>query len=61
MQDAWQTFAQDPDGGLSTQDWPAYTGPGGAVRIFGANGTVAQTGDLSELEAMCNGVPAIAS
>ncbi|KAJ9635538.1 hypothetical protein H2199_008541 [Coniosporium tulheliwenetii] len=61
MQDAWQAFARDPNGGLATQDWPAYTGPGGAVRIFGADGTVAQTRDLSVLEAMCNGVPAIAS
>lgn len=61
MQDAWQAFDADPAGGLAAQNWPPYTGPGGAVRIFAANGTVAQTGDLSALEMMCASVPVIAS
>lgn len=61
MQDAWLAFDRDPSGGLAGQHWPAYGGPGGAVRIFGRGGVVAQTGDLGALEMMCNGVPIIAS
>jgi acetylcholinesterase len=56
IQDLWLEFAKNSKGGLSEVGWGSY-GDGRAVLIGGAS-TPVQDIDISELDGVCNSLPA---
>lgn len=56
IQDLWLNFAKDPKDGLYRQGWGSY-GNGKAV-LIGGTGTPVQEIEISELDSVCNSLPA---